>query len=116
MYNWDQIKVESIRFSDALKSQLELGVEYQGEVVLDLNGLHYVKMGLEIVVVSNSSMHPQEIVGIIPMDLVSEANGKLVYKLKFIPPKAGNFSYGIRLYPTHDKLVYRQDFCYVKWI
>ncbi len=116
MHNWDQIKVESIRFSDALKSQLELGVEYQGEVVLDLNGLSYVKMGLEIVIVSNSSMHPHEIVSIVPMDLVSEVNGKLVYKLRFIPPKAGNFSYGIRLYPTHDKLVYRQDFCYVKWI
>jgi len=116
MFSWDQIKIESVRFSDALKSQLELGVEYKGEVVLDLNGLSHIKMGVEIVIVSTSNNQTHEIVSIIPMNLVSETDGKLIYKLKFKPPKAGIFSYGIRLYPTHDKLVYRQDFCYVKWI
>ncbi len=115
MYSWDNIKVESVRFSDALKTQLELGVEYQGEVVLDLDGLSHLKMGIEIVIASTSNQNI-EIISIIPMNLVSEAEGKLVYKVKFKPPKAGNFSYGIRLYPYHEKLVYRHDFSYVKWL
>jgi hypothetical protein len=115
MYSWDQIKIDSVRFSDALKAELELGVEYQGEVVLDLDGLSHIKIGIEIVIVSTSSQN-LELIGIIPMDLVREAHGKHIYKVRFMPPKAGNFSYGIRLYPTHDKLIYRQDFSYVKWI
>ncbi|MDF1547187.1 MAG: alpha-glucan family phosphorylase, partial [Bacteroidales bacterium] len=114
--SWEQIKVESLRFSEALKSHLELGVDYHGEVVLDLNGLSHVKMGLEMVVIKSGPNHSQEIIDIEPMKLVSEANGKAVYQLKFMPPRAGNFSYGIRLFPLHDRLPYRQDFSYVKWI
>ncbi|MFN8257523.1 MAG: alpha-glucan family phosphorylase [Bacteroidales bacterium] len=115
LYSWENIKVESVRFSDALKTQLELGQEYQGEIILDLNGLSHLRMGLEIVIASISAQNV-ELVSIVPMNLVSETDGKLVYKLKFKPPKAGNFSYGIRLFPTHEKLVYRHDFAYVKWI
>jgi alpha-glucan phosphorylase-like protein len=115
-YGWEQVKVESLRFSDALKSKLELGVEYQGEVVLDLNGLSQVKMGLEMVIVSHTPNHTNEIIHIEPMKLVSEINGKAVYRLVLKPPKAGNFNYGIRLAPINDSLPYRQDFCYVKWL
>jgi phosphorylase/glycogen(starch) synthase len=52
-HGWEQVRVDSVRFSEALKSQLELGNDYQGEVILDLNGLSHVKMGLEMVVVKN---------------------------------------------------------------
>lgn len=115
-HSWEQIKVESLRFSEALKSQLELGAEYQGEVVLDLNGLSQLKMALEMVIVSTAHINSHEIIHVEPMKLVSEINGKSVYRLKFKPPKAGNFSYGIRLSPVNDALPYRQDFCYVKWL
>ena len=115
-HSWEHIKVDSLRFSDALKSQLELGVEYHGEVVLDLNGLSHVKMGLEMVVISTNKNGGQEIIHVEPMKQVSELNGKCVYRLKLKPPRAGNFSYGIRLTPINDSLPYRQDFCYVKWL
>jgi glycogen phosphorylase/synthase len=115
-FNWENIKVESLRFSEALKSQLELGVEYHGEVVLDMNGLSQVKMGLEMVIVSNVPEHPNEIIHVEPMKLIIENNGRAVYRLSFKPPKAGNFNYGIRLTPINDSLPYRQDFCYVKWL
>jgi alpha-glucan phosphorylase-like protein len=114
--SWEQVKVESLRFSEALKSQLELGEEYHGEVVLDLNGLSHVKMGLEMVIISTKPNQTQQIIHVEPMKLVSEINGKSVYRLKLKPPKAGNFSYGIRLSPINDSLSYRQDFCYVKWL
>ena len=113
---WEQVKVESLRFSEALKSQLELGTDYQGEVVLDLNGLSHVKMGLEMVVIKKGPNDSTEIIRVEPMKLASEIDGKIIYQLKFTPPKAGNFSYGIRLFPLHERLPYRQDFCYVKWI
>jgi phosphorylase/glycogen(starch) synthase len=115
-HGWEQVRVDSVRFSEALKSQLELGNDYQGEVILDLNGLSHVKMGLEMVVVKNGQNESAKIIKVEPMDLVSEIDGKAVYQLKFMPPKAGNFSYGIRLFPVHDRLPYRQDFSYVKWI
>jgi len=115
-HGWEQIKVESLRFSDALKSKLELGEEYHGEVILDLDGLAHVKMGLEMVIISNIPNHTNEIIHIEPMKLVSEDNGKAVYRLILKPPKAGNFNYGIRLAPINDVLYYRQDFCYVKWL
>ncbi len=115
-HGWEQVRVEALRFSEALKSQLELGNDYQGEVVLDLNGLSHVKMGVEMVVIKKGANESTQIIKVEPMKLVSEIDGKAVYQLKFMPPNAGNFSYGIRLFPIHDKLPYRQDFSYVKWI
>lgn len=115
-HGWEDIKVESLRFSEALESKLELDIDYQGEVVLDLKALKNINMGLEMVVVKVGANHTNEIVRVEPMTLVSEANGKAIFQLKFRPPNSGSFNYGIRLFPIHERLPYRQDFCYVKWI
>ena len=56
-----------------------------------------------------------KIVHVQELNLDSTEHGKANYSIKFMPPKPGNFNFGIRIYPKHPNLPYRQDFSYVKW-
>ncbi len=111
---WDNVNVESMKFSESFKTHLELGNNYKGKVVIDLSGLPDTQIAVEMVI--TEKVAGNRLVKVVPMTQVSEKHGKLVFKLDFMPPIAGNYRYGIRIYPVNDKLAYRQDAACVKWI
>ena len=113
---WDKISVESVQFSDALQDRIELGKEYEGKVVLNLSEIQNIETGVEMVMTAQDENGKVKIVEVQELNLDRTENGKASYSIKFIPPKPGNFNFGLRIYPKHPKLPYRQDFSYVKWI
>ncbi len=111
---WEKVNVESIKFSESFKTHLELGNTYQGEVIIDMNGLADIKIGVEMVIAEKVTNN--KFVKVEPMTMVSNKDGKVIFKLEFMPPIAGNYRYGIRIYPINDNLAYRQDAACLKWI
>ncbi len=112
--SWENVTAESIKFSESFKTQLELGNTYHGEVVINLNGFNANQIGIELVITEKVSVN--QLVKVIPMKLVSHDNEKAIFNFEFMPPIAGNYRYGIRVYPMNDNLAYRQDAACVKWI
>lgn len=114
-HGWENVKIDSIKFSESFKSQLELGNKYKGEVIVDLRELSDIKIGIEMVITEKNTTN-DKIIKVVPMHQVSSRSGKTIFELEFMPPVAGNYKYGIRMFPINDNLTYRQDFSYVKWI
>jgi len=113
---WDKIGVESIQLSNSLKENIELGKEYEGKVVLDFTETQQIETGVEVVITNNNEQEKIRIVYTREMKLESIKKGKATFSIKLLSSKPGNFNLGIRIYPKHPNLPYRQDFSYVKWI
>ncbi|OQY03816.1 MAG: alpha-glucan phosphorylase [Bacteroidetes bacterium 4572_117] len=114
--NWDKINVESIHLSNPLSEDIELGKEYIGKVVLDFTESEHIETGVEVVITDNKEDEQTRIIYIQEMKLESFENNKASYFTKLLSSKQGDFSLGIRIFPKHPNLLYRQDFSYVKWI
>ena len=113
---WEQIHAESVQISEALKDSIEIGEKYHGKVVLSGIEDNQIDVGVEIVVGMPETDTASKIIDIIPFDKVKTENGKIYFSADFVPSKPGNFNFGIRVFFKNDKLLYRQDFSYVKWI
>jgi len=114
--SWDKINVESVHVSNELQQGVELGVEYEGKVVLDLSETLNMETGVELVMTTKDEEGNIKIAEVQPFTCDDLKNGKASYSIKFIPSKPGSFNLGIRIYPKNKNLPYRQDFSYVKWI
>ena len=68
------------------------------------------------IVITMQSDDELKVVDVIPLKLEKKENGKAYFSARFIPSKPGNFNFGIRVYLKHPKLLYRQDFSYLKWV
>ncbi|MEN8120207.1 MAG: alpha-glucan family phosphorylase [Bacteroidota bacterium] len=113
---WDKINVESVHFSESIQEHIQIGKEYEGKVVLDLSEIQNIETGVEMVMTAQDENGKVKIVEVQELNLDSTEQGKACYSIKFTPSKPGNFNIGIRIYPKHPNLPYRQDFSYVKWI
>ena len=112
---WEQIHAEEVQISEAIKESIEIGKKYHGKVILKYDESLNVDVGVEIVITMQSD-DELKVVDVIPLKLEKKENGKAYFSARFIPSKPGNFNFGIRVYLKHPKLLYRQDFSYLKWI
>ena len=112
---WEQIHADEVQISDAVKESIEIGKMYNGKVVLSYDQSLNVDVGVEIVITMQEN-NRLKVVDIIPLKLEKYENGKAYFKGKIVPSKPGNFNFGIRVYLKHPKLMYRQDFSYLKWV
>ncbi|MCF6242310.1 MAG: alpha-glucan family phosphorylase [Bacteroidales bacterium] len=112
---WEQIHTEDIQISEALKGSIEIGKEYHGKIILKYDESLDIDVGVEIVITMKTD-EELKVLDIIPLKLEKQENGKAYYSARFIPSKPGNFNFGIRVYLKHPKLLYRQDFSYLKWV
>ncbi len=112
---WEQIHAEEVQISEALKDSIEIGKKYHGKVILRYDNRLNIDVGVEIVITMQTD-DELKVLDIIPLKLEKHENGKAYYSARFIPSKPGNFNFGIRVYLKHPKLLYRQDFSYLKWI
>lgn len=111
---WDGIEVVSITSQEELARLTTVSETYIVDIVLNLNGLHD-HIGVESVVTSLVD-GKQKVIHVSEFKLIKVEGDLYYYQLASKLHDSGEYKYAFRIFPKHDDLPHRQDFCYVRWI
>ena len=112
--HWDEIEVISKTGPDF--TNLNVGDKFKVAVELDTHSLNDKGIGLELVAIRTSTHNNDKLYEVEPLELVKAEGSHLFYEMTYQLDYAGGMKFGIRMYPQHDLLPHRMDFCYVRWI
>jgi glucan phosphorylase len=113
---WQDIKLEKLMVPDATRTALTLEDVFSTEVTIYTNGISPEHLAVEILFGKKDGGHVSKILFSKQMPLVA-VNGKSARFAVDIPPfQAGSYNYAFRIYPKHELIPHRQDFCLVKWV
>ena len=110
---WDSIRVVSK--DDSMLYSAETGKKYTLRYVIDEQGLNDA-IGLELVSIKTVKDGEEHIFSKREFDVVAHEGNNYTFEATFEPDVAGSFKSCVRMYPKNENLVYREDFCYVKWL
>lgn len=113
---WDNIEVLNYSFEQPHENVYHSGHDYRAEIALDIKKIPKENVGVEFVFTHLNKNGEYEFVDSQEFKLVSNKNGKCLYRANLVPEKAGTFFYGIRIYPRHKDLPHKQDFYLLRWI
>ncbi len=110
---WDSIRVVSK--DDSVLYSAETGKKYTLRYVIDEQGLNDA-IGLELVSIKTGKDGEEHIFSKREFEVVAHEGNNYTFEATFEPDAAGSFKSCVRMYPKNENLVYREDFCYVKWL
>ena len=110
---WDSIRVVSK--DDSVLYGAETGKKYTLRYVIDEQGLNDA-IGLELISVKTDKNGEEHIFSKREFEVVAHEGNNYTFEATFEPDVAGTFKSCVRMYPKNKNLVYREDFCYVKWL
>ena len=110
---WDSIRVVSK--DDSVLYSAETGKKYTLRYVIDEQGLNDA-IGLELVSIKTGKDGEEYIFSKREFEVVAHEGNNYTFEATFEPDVAGSFKSCVRMYPKNENLVYREDFCYVKWL
>lgn len=110
---WDSIRVVSK--DDSVLYGAETGKKYTLRYVIDEQGLNDA-IGLELVSIKTDQNGEEHIFSKREFEVVGHEGNNYTFEATFEPDVAGTFKSCVRMYPKNENLVYREDFCYVKWL
>ena len=110
---WDSIRVVSK--DDSMLYSAETGKKYTLRYVIDEQGLNDA-IGLELVSIKTGKDGEEHIFSKREFEVVAHEGNNYTFEATFEPYVAGSFKSCVRMYPKNENLVYREDFCYVKWL
>ena len=110
---WDSIRVVSK--DDSMLYSAETGKKYTLRYVIDEQGLNDA-IGLELVSIKTGKDGEEHIFSKREFEVVAHEGNNYTFEATFEPDVAGSFKSCVRIYPKNENLVYREDFCYVKWL
>ena len=110
---WDSIRVVSK--DDSMLYSAETGKKYTLRYVIDEQGLNDA-VGLELVSIKTDKNGEEHIFSKREFTMVGREGNNYTFEATFEPNVAGAFKSCVRMYPKNENLVYREDFCYVKWL
>ena len=110
---WDSIRVVSK--DDSMLYSAETGKKYTLRYVIDEQGLNDA-IGLELVSIKTGKDGEEHIFSKREFEVVAHEGNNYTFEATFEPDVAGSFKSCVRMYPKNENLVYREDFCYVKWL
>ena len=110
---WDSIRVVSK--DDSMLYSAETGKKYTLRYVIDEQGLNDA-IGLELVSIKTGKDGEVHIFSKREFEVVAHEGNNYTFEATFEPDVAGSFKSCVRMYPKNENLVYREDFCYVKWL
>ena len=112
---WDSIKVVSTeKDADIANGTIESGKQYTITHVVDEQGLDDA-IGIELVTISTDQNGKQHIYSVEPFEVVKKEGNLYTFQCKHELENAGSFKVCYRMYPKHNDLPHRMDFCYVRW-
>jgi len=109
---WRNINVLEINLFDKGTEIFNVGQEYDGKVVLDLNEIPANEVGVELVVTENGD----RVISSHEFELAEFFVDKATYTAQIKIKQPGTFTYGIRMFPKHELLAHRQDIGFIRWI
>lgn len=110
---WDSIRVVSK--DDSMLYSAKTGKKYTLRYVIDEQGLNDA-IGLELVSIKTGKDGEEHIFSKREFEVVAHEGNNYTFEATFEPDVAGSFKSCVRMYPKNENLVYREDFCYVKWL
>ena len=110
---WDSIRVVSK--DDSVLYGAETGKKYTLRYVIDEQGLNDA-VGLELISIKTDKNGEEHIFSKREFTMVGREGNNYTFEATFEPDVAGSFKSCVRMYPKNENLVYREDFCYVKWL
>ena len=110
---WDSIRVVSK--DDSVLYGAETGKKYTLRYVIDEQGLNDA-VGLELISIKTDKNGEEHIFSKREFTMVGREGHNYTFEATFEPNVAGAFKSCVRMYPKNENLVYREDFCYVKWL
>lgn len=110
---WDSIRVVSK--DDSVLYGAETGKKYTLRYVIDEQGLNDA-VGLELFSIKTDKNGEEHIFSKREFTMVGREGNNYTFEATFEPNVAGAFKSCVRMYPKNENLVYREDFCYVKWL
>lgn len=113
--NWDNIQVASVNIPERMEHASQVGETYKVEVELDVKDLNDKGVGVELVAIKMNKNNEQTLYGVQELDLVKVEDSRLVFATNYQLDYSGAFKYAFRMFPKHEELPHRQDFCYVRW-
>lgn len=112
---WDGIRVVSTTKSEnLLTANLISDKEFTVTHVVDEQGLEDA-IGIDLVVLITDREGTINVYQVFPMNVVKHEGNLYTFELKASIDLAGSFKVAYRMYPKSPELMYRQDFCYVRW-
>lgn len=110
---WDSIRVVSK--DDSVLYGADTGKKYTLRYVIDEQGLNDA-VGLELISIKTDKNGEEHIFSKREFTMVGREGNNYTFEATFEPNVAGAFKSCVRMYPKNENLVYREDFCYVKWL
>ena len=110
---WDSIRVVSK--DDSVLYGAETGKKYTLRYVIDEQGLNDA-IRLELISIKTDKNGEEHIFSKREFEVVAHEGNNYTFEATFEPDVAGTFKSCVRMYPKNENLVYREDFCYVKWL
>jgi len=114
--SWSAIELIDLQAPDTFNRSLPLGEKFEATATLNLQDLNPEDVGLEVVFYKRLSETELEFLLKQELDFKKGKGTEVVFFCSFVPPTAGVFEYGFRLYPKHKLLPHRQDFGLVRWL
>jgi starch phosphorylase len=111
---WDEIEVLSVNYEGQPAREFYAGKSYKVEVVLDEKGLNNA-VGVELVTLITDENGKDTVYTTKPLDIVKKEGSVYTFTTEHEISNAGFFKVALRMYPKHEMLPHRQDFCYVRW-
>jgi starch phosphorylase len=96
------------------QGNVESGKDYTITCVVDEGELEDA-IGVEMVVTYTTLEGKESVYSVTPMKLIKREGSLYTFQLTHSLSNAGSFKVSYRMYPKHEDLPHRQDFCYVRW-
>ena len=114
--HWDEIEVKSVNIPETMLQNPNVGEKYDISVELDTHNLHDNGLGVELVAIRTSTHNNDKLYEVEPLKLVKSENSILRFEANYQLDYAGGMKFALRMYPQHELLPHRMDFCYVRWL
>ncbi|MHB9056183.1 MAG: alpha-glucan family phosphorylase [Paludibacteraceae bacterium] len=113
---WDQIEAISVDLPEKLIQNPLAGEDYNITVIIDVKQNALKGIGVELVAIQTDPNNNNTLSSVDELTLVKTDGTKLVFNINYQLDSAGAYKYGFRVFPKHELLPHRQDFCYVHWL
>ena len=113
---WSSIEVVSIDIPENLIKFPQVGEDYKINITVDVKQEDLKGIGIELVAIRTDQNNNSELSDVQELTLVKTEGTKMFFSINYELDNAGAYKYGFRMYPKHELLPHRQDFCYVRWL